>query len=103
MTNVTIAHAANAPPGLHEWHGPWPATHLPRLRTWAACAVLAFGGSGCSSLHTSQAQLQWVDLQGDRGEGVAQRDLQACSAAVESRRSLITSCMAARGWRLADR
>ena len=54
--------------------------------------------AACTSLPTSMSELPWQDLRGDRGNGVATRDLAACVDAAESRRSVVEHCMRARGW-----
>ncbi len=52
----------------------------------------------CTHLPPSFESLQWADQRGDRGPQVMQRDLAWCMQAIESRRSLLASCMAERGW-----
>jgi hypothetical protein len=54
--------------------------------------------SACSQLPPSMESLQWADQRGDRGSLVMQRDMAWCMQAIESRRSLLASCMAERGW-----
>lgn len=101
MVAVTSIHAASASNG-------WRETHNAAARRRAGCRLLAsaalmLAAGACTTLHPSLEQLRWIDRQGDRGDAVAQRDLQACGAAVESRRSQIAACMAARGWVAAER
>ena len=54
--------------------------------------------AGCASLGDSGARLAWQDQWGDRGGGVLARDHAMCSELVETRRSLLASCMQQRGW-----
>ena len=58
--------------------------------------------SACAQLPPSMKDLAWKDLWGDRGEQVLARDYAMCEALVEQRRSLLSSCMANRGWIWAD-
>ncbi len=55
--------------------------------------------AGCAST-AAQRHGFWTDAQGDRGAGVFSRDYEVCEDLVESRRSLIESCMNARGWKM---
>ncbi len=57
--------------------------------------------AACTSLPESVSQLKWQDMRGDRGGQVIQRDLAWCSEAIETRRSLLETCMTERGWVLA--
>ena len=52
----------------------------------------------CASVPESFASLTWQDQRGDRGHPVMERDLAWCIDAVETRRSLLNTCMAERGW-----
>jgi hypothetical protein len=58
-----------------------------------SCVLMA-----CAGLPESMSQLSWQDQRGDRGTQVKQRDLAWCVASVETRRSLLESCMNERGW-----
>lgn len=58
----------------------------------------AFGGVACTSLPLAATSEVWTDTRGDRGNHVLARDLEACQISVESKRSLVASCMALRGW-----
>jgi hypothetical protein len=57
--------------------------------------------AACANLPESFSQLTWQDQRGDRGAQVKQRDLTWCLESVETRRSLLASCMTERGWVLA--
>lgn len=100
MVAVTSIHAASSSSGWRETHSAGRRRCGLRL---LAPAALMLAASACTTLHPSLEQLRWTDQRGDRGDAVAQRDLQACGAAVESRRSQIAACMAARGWVAAER
>jgi len=54
--------------------------------------------AACTSLTNSFSQLTWQDQRGDRGVQVKQRDLTWCLESIETRHSLLASCMAERGW-----
>ncbi|MFM7332565.1 MAG: hypothetical protein ACKO1L_13070 [Brachymonas sp.] len=54
--------------------------------------------TACSSIPESLGGLRWKDNRGDRGVQVSQRDLAWCVEAVETRRSLLATCMTERGW-----
>ncbi len=62
--------------------------------------VLAGFVAGCASLDDAGARLPWRDQWGDRGGGVLARDHAMCRDLVETRRSLLASCMQQRGWLL---
>jgi hypothetical protein len=64
------------------------------------CGIVLASLSACASLPASYAELRWSDHWGDRGRGVLERDFVMCSGLVETRRSLLSACMAARGWSL---
>ncbi len=72
--------------------------HIPLrpLHLLAAMALLLL--SACASMHESTAALPWQDQWGDRGRQVLARDHAMCEALVEQRRSLLASCLQARGW-----
>lgn len=59
-----------------------------------AAAMLA----ACAQLPPAIASLDWQDQWGDRGAGVLARDYDMCAELVEQKRSLLSNCMAARGW-----
>jgi len=63
-------------------------------------AVVAALAAGCAALGDPGARLTWLDQWGDRGSGVLSRDHAMCSELVETRRSLMASCMQQRGWQL---
>lgn len=61
------------------------------------CALLL---AACAPLHVAVAELPWHDQWGDRGRQVLARDHAMCETLVEQRRSLLQSCLQARGWTL---
>jgi hypothetical protein len=61
-------------------------------------SVIAFTFAGCAALPSPLSDIAWVDLWGDRGRGVLERDYGMCAELVEQRRSLLSGCMASRGW-----
>ncbi len=68
------------------------------VRTQWLCGLFVAWLMACASVPQALSELAWSDQQGDRGAGVAQRDLGDCLAVVETRRSLVGACMQARGW-----
>jgi hypothetical protein len=70
------------------------------FRPIVLATLLLFGA--CTTLPHGYDQLRWRDQRGDRGVGVAQRDLSWCIDAAETRRGLIAECMAMHGWLKAD-
>ena len=68
--------------------------------TFAALSAVTVLAAGCAALNDPGARLAWQDQWGDRGAGVLARDHAMCSGLVETRRSLMSSCMQQRGWQL---
>ncbi len=63
-----------------------------------SCAIAVLGLPACAQLPIAVTGLPWQDQWGDRGTGVLGRDYEMCARLVEQRRSLMDSCLAARGW-----
>ena len=70
------------------------------LRLSVTCLFASL--SACAQLPPGMAQLEWVDLYGDRGSQVLTRDYVMCTELIEQRRSLLEGCMANRGWRIKE-
>jgi hypothetical protein len=72
------------------------------LRGWhlGSALALALGLTACASIPPAVAELPWADAWGSRGPQVLGRDYAMCAQLVEQHRSLLTGCMAARGWGL---
>lgn len=81
-----------------------PALANERLRRRAAGSgallLLAIVATACAHMPDAYATLEWKDDWGSRGAQVLKRDYAMCSDLVEQRRSALTGCMQARGWRL---
>jgi hypothetical protein len=94
-------HEMNRPPRADRAFPPWQ-TCRSRPHWWLAwrCGFVLASLSACVSLPASYAELRWSDHWGDRGRGVLERDFVMCSGLVETRRSQLSACMAARGWSL---
>lgn len=71
---------------------------IPVVSLWILAAPL--GLVACAGLPDAVGELRWKDQWGDRGAQVLARDYRQCEALVETRRSLMTDCLAQRGWRL---
>jgi hypothetical protein len=71
-----------------------PTSHL------LLASLLLLGA--CAQLPPAVKELGWKDQWGDRGEPVLARDYAMCQELVEQRRSLLSSCMAHRGWAWAE-
>ena len=69
-------------------------------RTFAVLMTVTTLAAGCAALDDPGARLKWQDQWGDRGAGVLARDHAMCGGLVETRRSLMVSCMQQRGWQL---
>ncbi|RFO97763.1 hypothetical protein DIC66_07925 [Rhodoferax lacus] len=68
------------------------------IRTTRLFCLLGLLLAACAQLPAAIKDLNWKDRWGDRGEQVLSRDYAMCQELVEQRRSLLSSCMAARGW-----
>lgn len=64
----------------------------------ACSTVLAL--AACAQWPAPVAELDWQDLYGARGSQVLARDYVMCTELTEQRRSLLSGCMAARGWKV---
>lgn len=80
----------------HSWHR--VALRGARQQCLWPCSALLAALAACTTLPPAFAALEWTDQWGDRGRGVLGRDFGMCSELVESHRSQLADCMAARGW-----
>ena len=68
------------------------------LRAGVVALAVVNGLAACAEVALGASADVWSDREGDRGVQVLARDYAQCAALVETRRSLMTGCMAVRGW-----
>ena len=74
------------------------AAARPGLLAGLVALVAVNGLVACAQVLLGASPEVWSDREGDRGVQVLARAYAQCAALVETRRSLMTGCMAARGW-----